>query len=519
MKVIKLLVWLFSVLYLIMLCILCTIPYWPTALWWLANIFLMAPLWVLYFPVGFLFITGLLVKRKGVIIVHSLSFLIITFCIMKFNIPFSILSQKNEQSCTNLRIMTFNIGENLNATSLCDFISRTRPDIIALQEVYWQDQNALKEILPQNQWYLSFQGSLGIASRLKIKNAVVKNIQKLDGDGGLVGKYELEGVMGPIHFFNVHLVTPRKGLAAFMDNRVRGLSKMRSVTKLQAKDSAIMSRWISSYKTVLVGGDFNMSEINPIYKKYWPSLTNTFSKAGFGFGYTKYTSWHGVRIDHLLCDGNWKVIRCQVGPDIGSDHRPVVADVKLIGRNPTVVSEEESRKRLANDNTMFIFDNLKPSPGKFENSGTVDTTVNTKIISPHRNAQKVKFKASGAERVYNIIQLDLWNLENYPIVSFAYMISEGVPFKIRVKTLYNDWIDLRDIHLINDGKWHEMYIDVRAIVKNVLPSLKYLKVFQFYIHEDRYQKDTLWIDDFYIGDGTELKESQWAKEPMANFRC
>lgn len=56
-----------------------------------------------------------------------------------------------------------------------------------------------------------------------------------------------------------------------------------------------------------------------------------FSAMGFGIGNTTYVDKGGIkwgsRIDHILTRGRWHASRCWVGPDIGSDHRPVLADI------------------------------------------------------------------------------------------------------------------------------------------------------------------------------------------------
>ena len=341
----KLLIKIFSISYLAVLCILWASPYWPQAAYWLANLFQMTPLWALCFPAGFLFIIGLAVRDRKIIIANIGSLAVIVFCIMGFSIPFSAPGHHDTKTPPNhslrsgtgqaghLRIMTCNLGTNVDISSLSDFISRTRPDIIAFQEVYARNQNELEAILGRDKWNLAFQEYLGLASRLKIKNVEIKNRRIVGRLGGLVARYELEGSMGSINFFNLHLDTPRLGIEAIMDNGLGGLSEIKRVTELQEKESGIVSKWIMLQKKVLVAGDFNMPEANPIYRKHWPSFINAFSKAGFGFGYTKYTRWHGIRIDHLLCDGNWRVVHAETGPDIGSDHRPVIADVEFKGKS------------------------------------------------------------------------------------------------------------------------------------------------------------------------------------------
>jgi hypothetical protein len=64
-----------------------------------------------------------------------------------------------------------------------------------------------------------------------------------------------------------------------------------------------------------------------IYREAWGAWTNAFSHAGFGLGWSKYTRWHGVRVDHVLYPAGWECLRAWVEPGLGLDHRPVVADL------------------------------------------------------------------------------------------------------------------------------------------------------------------------------------------------
>ncbi len=280
---------------------------------------------------------------------------------------------------------------------------------------------------------------------------------------------------------------------------------------VQAKESLILSECIASHKSVLIAGDFNMLEKSPIYKKYWSIFTNAFSKTGFGFGYTRYSPWHRVRIDHVLCDGDWRVIRSYVGPDIGSDHRPVIVDVEFIGRNPVGPKAEEEREEISSNKAALISEGFEISLGKLEDYGTANISIDTEIGYLHGNALKVECYV-GMDYAAIGISLDSWHLEDYPIISFAYMIPEGVPVGMRVKTVYDDWIYLggtatvrypnskvkNGARLVDDGEWHEIDIDAQSAVKSILPRLKSLKEFQFYIQKNKYQRETFWMDDFRI---------------------
>ena len=78
---------------------------------------------------------------------------------------------------------------------------------------------------------------------------------------------------------------------------------------------------------LIVAGDFNMPVESAIYRAHWHEFTNAFSCAGWGFGATKATRWHGIRIDHVLLGPGWSCAGAQVGADLGLDHRPMVVDL------------------------------------------------------------------------------------------------------------------------------------------------------------------------------------------------
>ena len=87
----------------------------------------------------------------------------------------------------------------------------------------------------------------------------------------------------------------------------------------------------STPASMILAGDFNMPVDSTIYRDVWNRYANAFSTSGFGFGHTKHTDvrgWRfGIRIDHILTGPGWWPKRCRVGPDIGSDHLPLLVDL------------------------------------------------------------------------------------------------------------------------------------------------------------------------------------------------
>ena len=99
-----------------------------------------------------------------------------------------------------------------------------------------------------------------------------------------------------------------------------------------------MKQWIGRFsEALIIAGDFNMPTDSAIYRQYWSRYSNAFSTCGFGFGHTKQSVirglHYGLRIDHVLTDPFWRCRRCWVGPDLGSDHLPVIADFYWVGQH------------------------------------------------------------------------------------------------------------------------------------------------------------------------------------------
>jgi endonuclease/exonuclease/phosphatase (EEP) superfamily protein YafD len=70
-----------------------------------------------------------------------------------------------------------------------------------------------------------------------------------------------------------------------------------------------------------------------LFRTVWGGYRNAFSETGFGYGWTQRVSVRGlpigIRIDHVLTRNGLKPLLCEVGPDMGSDHLPLIADVAV----------------------------------------------------------------------------------------------------------------------------------------------------------------------------------------------
>lgn len=298
-------------------------PLWPPPLWWLANFLQIIPLWGFGIPLlvfGVWMISSRDAKAVGVVL---LAVALWVFGIMGMEVPAPRFVDGMPEH--EVRVMTLNLGEGVDPEILADYWVMVRPDIIVFQEVDSRIEPGLRRALPGEGWHTHFQGHLGIASRYPILSAEMKDRRVLNGWGGIVSGYVLQAPFADVNVFAVHLETPRDGIEAMMHQRMGGVREMQKVTALQEAEARIASQWAASFSPTIVAGDFNMLDRNPIYQVYWGKFHNAFAKAGWGFGYTKFTDWFGARIDHVLYDTSWQVAEAWTGPDVGGDHRPLMA--------------------------------------------------------------------------------------------------------------------------------------------------------------------------------------------------
>ena len=157
------------------------------------------------------------------------------------------------------------------------------------------------------------------------------------GGSGLVGTYTIETDFGVIRATNVHLETPRDGLELIRRGRVaEGAEILRQKSILREIELRRAERGArEAGGPALVLGDFNTPPESRHMAGIWGDWTNAFSVAGFGVGGTRLNGWIRARIDHVMVDDAWTVVDARVGEDVGSDHIPMLARIRLRrGRAP-----------------------------------------------------------------------------------------------------------------------------------------------------------------------------------------
>jgi vancomycin resistance protein VanJ len=252
---------------------------------------------------------------------------------MGFCLPWGWISFSHTCS-PEIRVLTCNVsGEEFNETSLIELIRQVRPDFIALQEC--QNPQTLSAL---ENYYVIHHGELIVASRFPLQLGT-----ELSGlhpphtyPRLLILSCVADTPQGKITFCSLHLPSAHYGLSRVIDrNTILRPSKSGLLTEqisLRTEQSQTVASFVKKAPyPVILAGDFNMPEESAIYRKNWSEYQNAFSQSGFGFGRTFTGAVRGIpfgiRIDHILCGTAWIPARCWVGPNVGSDHMPLIANL------------------------------------------------------------------------------------------------------------------------------------------------------------------------------------------------
>jgi vancomycin resistance protein VanJ len=299
--------------------------YWEGDRSWLATLFLFGPRWICALPLALL-VPAVAIWNRRMWWLLAVTGVLIVGPVLGFQFHLADASGQ-----VALRILTCNVNQaRFDPEILAEILDRDRPDIVALQEVPGRPP----PIPWPPGWHVVRRDEYLVASRFPIVRHEGLPCPGVPGKLAAI-RYTVELPHRDVQLFNLHLFSPRWGLEAVLDrNKGLDVSKAPSLEaslRQRANETRAVSDWIAQFPGAkIVVGDFNTPVESAIYRQYWSWLENAFSTAGFGFGFTKITETggmsYGARIDHVLYTPPWRCVRAWVGPDIGSDHLPLVVE-------------------------------------------------------------------------------------------------------------------------------------------------------------------------------------------------
>lgn len=328
--------------------------------WWPVTAFLFGPRWVLALPLAGLLPAAVLWDRS-LVLPLGLAALILAGPVIDLRTGWRSLLVRPDPTA-DIRIVTYNVagGEGLASTA-AGMAQRWDAHLLLFQECGGQLKDQIRDTArptmdPHDRdseasmhdhaasggaegferptWFGDVRARLCILSRFPIRTVEEMDRAALEaaGGSGQVATYEIDLDGTDIQVTNLHLETPRGGFELLRSGRVlQSISLIREKSFLRGIELAQARRWADRTTGVprVVAGDFNTPPESRAYRASWSEWTNTYSRVGRGYGGTRLNGWIRPRIDHVLVDRRWRVVRAEVGEDLGSDHLPVIATVRL----------------------------------------------------------------------------------------------------------------------------------------------------------------------------------------------
>jgi len=299
--------------------------------WWLPNMLLFGPRWMLCLPL-LLLIPFAILNNRQLLLPLSVSLLVVAGLIMRFNLPIAKLNTYTDPNKT-IRVLTCNLDSTKNdAPDIIPLLKAYSVDIAAMQESFWS-----KFDLPAG-WQMINEHGLVIVSRYPISK--VKSIKIRQPKEQWSGTFLLHATIHTpdrdLALCTIHLPTPRPGLMRILDKYTvfrpsRSELFYQEVAKRRSVAMELRSYVDGLKMPVIVAGDFNAPVDSPLYRSVWGDFSNAFSEVGFGYGWTQRAIISGfsysARIDHILTGKGLVPRLSEIGPDIGSGHLPLIADI------------------------------------------------------------------------------------------------------------------------------------------------------------------------------------------------
>ena len=299
----------------------------------LALPLLFGPRWVVAPLVLTPLLAALVVRRVS--LRATLAGVLLLALVLDFRLPWGRLLPGPGQG-TVVTVMTFNAqgGGPDYALTAADLFS-FRADLIAVQEC----RPALSEELERQSAEAGYQLHTAASQCMLSRHPVVSweprnpmDLWKMSGSGG-IARMVISIDSQDVVFGGIHLETPRDALSALAKGALFSFPGADADSReMRELESTLARTWIAppdEVRPLIIAGDFNMVHESAIYGRWWDDLLNAFNRQGFGLGWSKRTRLFGVRIDHVLSGNGVMPIAARLGPELGSDHRPIVAELVI----------------------------------------------------------------------------------------------------------------------------------------------------------------------------------------------
>lgn len=214
------------------------------------------------------------------------------------------------------RLLSFNVWfRNPDMGRTAAYIEQSRADAVVLLELTPSQAETLRPLLPSYPHAYIEPSRMGAAVFTKWPVLDAQSLP-LAPEGAIAARVRIDWSGSPVTVLGVHLnwpLGPRNS-----EYRNEELAGVVAFSKAQREP-------------LIVAGDFNLTPWSEYFSDALEQSGLHDSARGFGLA----RSWPaqfaplGIRIDHCLLSRHWNSVQVAIGPSLGSDHLPVIADLAL----------------------------------------------------------------------------------------------------------------------------------------------------------------------------------------------
>lgn len=231
-----------------------------------------------------------------------------------------------------MRVMTYNVKWGVeNPVAVIDDIKRYDPDLIVMQDSAGVQMTPVGHEL--DGWNVETSGQYIVACKLPLSKLEDIDIS-FPGSNHHAVRFRVLAGGSEVACYTAHLLSPREGLGAIHHHHLKPF--LANVAARVYEGERLQSIYVQDQKDspapAVIMGDMNSPMQSVVCRGFARAgLRDAFTEAGSGYGYTygakTAVGFPYVRIDHVFVNDQFKVTRCWVGNDVGSDHCPVIADL------------------------------------------------------------------------------------------------------------------------------------------------------------------------------------------------
>ena len=245
----------------------------------------------------------------------------------------------NNEAKDGIHVMSYNTHsfelfkwgrDEFRANNMLQFILEESPDILCMQEFSYEARRFLKKEFPYSFITPRDQGKTiqAIFSKYPLRNA-----QMLDFPNSRNNAIYADVVMGTdtVRVYNVHLQSYRIEGYGFLvrDYGMWFVNRLAETSEMHRRQVEILKgHQRQSPYPVLIFGDLNVPPYSTTYRKMKDGMIDTFAERGKGLGTTFELAKIPYRIDYILLDPKFSVLKHQNYDVPYSDHYPISAWLK-----------------------------------------------------------------------------------------------------------------------------------------------------------------------------------------------